>query len=250
MTRDDIGLARIVWREGADSARGYVFLVGTDPTRAPRGINRWGVISEDVQDAGGSLLAIMTGSSDTSYEKEAAAASTAGTIEYHAIRSRAGDGLTTWDLVNLRAPSELTVHDSSALLEYANRAPRHPRSLRRVPPGSRPGFLVAVDDLLQQALAAARHSASAPAPAPVQYVFGSNTYRLSLRRAETVNIAAGDQHIPALRLAFEAKTLESGDTSRFELTSGTTGALTGVPLTIEWQPRWWLRVRLRLADLH
>jgi hypothetical protein len=39
---DDIGLARIVWRGREDGARGYELLVGTDPARAPRRMNRWG----------------------------------------------------------------------------------------------------------------------------------------------------------------------------------------------------------------
>jgi hypothetical protein len=248
MTRDDIGLARIIWRKGAGSARGYELIVGTDPARAPRRVNRWGLISEDVQDSGGSLLAIMTGSSDTSYEKESAAASSGGGAEFNAIRSRAEDGIAKWALLNLRAPSNFTVHEAGKLLEYASRAPERQRSLRRMPPESRPGFLVAVDDLLQQALAASQET-PVRVPGSVTYVFGANTYRLTLKRAERVDAGEGDRHIPALRLSFEARTLTTGDTSRFELTTGTSGELTGVPLRIEWQPRWWLRVRLRLSEL-
>ncbi|HEX6945253.1 MAG TPA: hypothetical protein VF196_03600, partial [Casimicrobiaceae bacterium] len=45
--RDDIGLARIVWRRGSDGSRGYELLVGTDPARAPGSINRWGFVTEE-----------------------------------------------------------------------------------------------------------------------------------------------------------------------------------------------------------
>src|SRR3982074_1246009 len=45
--RDDIGFARVVWREGDLGARGYELLVGTDPAKAPRALNRWGYIAEE-----------------------------------------------------------------------------------------------------------------------------------------------------------------------------------------------------------
>ena len=35
---------------------------------------------------------------------------------------------------------------------------------------------------------------------------------------------------------------------RFEVVVGTVGDLKGVPLVIEWQPRWWLRATLRLQE--
>ena len=59
--RDDIGLARVVWRTGDDGARGYELLVGTDPAKAPRALNRWGFVSEEVHGAEGAVLALMTG---------------------------------------------------------------------------------------------------------------------------------------------------------------------------------------------
>src|SRR4051812_29032199 len=65
--KDDIGLARIVWRRGEGGGVGYEFLVGTDPAKAPRALNRWGYIAEDAEGAGGSLLALMTGADENSY---------------------------------------------------------------------------------------------------------------------------------------------------------------------------------------
>ena len=62
--KDDIGIARIVWRRGDGAAVGYEFLVGTDPAKAPRSLNRWGYIAEDVEGADGSILALMTGADE------------------------------------------------------------------------------------------------------------------------------------------------------------------------------------------
>ena len=66
INRDDIGLARITWRAGDAGAFGYEFLVGTDPVKAPRGLNRWGYIAEDTRGAEASLLALMTGADEAS----------------------------------------------------------------------------------------------------------------------------------------------------------------------------------------
>jgi hypothetical protein len=52
----------------------------------------------------------------------------------------------------------------------------------------------------------------------------------------------------ACRGQFEILTLATGARTRFEMTYGLTGELAGVPLDISWQPRWWLKVELHLAE--
>src|SRR5262245_61860626 len=47
ISRDDVGGARIRWT-GADAANGFELLIGSDPARAPRQINKWGYIAEEV----------------------------------------------------------------------------------------------------------------------------------------------------------------------------------------------------------
>ncbi len=46
----DVGGARIVWRKDDNGRRGYEFLLGSDPTRAPRKINRWGFVREELRE--------------------------------------------------------------------------------------------------------------------------------------------------------------------------------------------------------
>jgi hypothetical protein len=43
----NVGDGRITWRTGPDGTVGYELLVGTDPARAPRRINRWGYLREE-----------------------------------------------------------------------------------------------------------------------------------------------------------------------------------------------------------
>lgn len=249
MGRDNIGLARIVWRADASGPRGYELLVGTDPARAPRAINRWGFITEEVRGADGSLLALMTGSHDTTYDAEASAASSgAGAGNFSAIRSRTVSGAAAWQLDRVRTPESLTVHQVNDALAYLRRdGARRQEFKRTVAPNVRAGFLMAIAELLDDTLARAVH----PVPAPqrsVRYMFGSHTYDLRVRDSNKTTVAGPGGAIPALRLRFETREIETGDTTRFDLTSATTGGLAGVPLVVEWQPRWWLRVTLRLAD--
>ncbi|MGH9371325.1 MAG: hypothetical protein ACRD15_07335 [Vicinamibacterales bacterium] len=249
--RDDIGLARIVWRRRDDGARGYELLVGTDPGQAPRGINRWGFIAEETLGAGGSVLAIMTGSHETSYEEEATATRGSAKGEFRTIRSRVQDGAVAWQLEHMRTPEALTVHQVAEALEYSKHDASDGLPRRRsVPAAARSGFLVAVADLVDATVAASRGStgASQAKVASVQYVFGEDTYELRVRAVDPEVVTYAGRNIPALKTSFETRTLLTGERTRFELTIGTTAETTGVPLLIEWQPRWWLKVKLRLES--
>ena len=249
--RHDIGLARIVWRGKDDGPRGYELLVGTDPARAPRGINRWGYISEETLGDSGSALALMTGSHETSYEDEAehAARAPAGG-EFRTIRSEMQDGSTAWQLEDLRTSKALTVHQVADALERIELEPGELRKRRPVGANVRPGFLVAVADVVDATLAASRKGprlSISDVPA-VQYVFGEKTYELRVRKLDPVVVSYAGRQVQALKTSFQTRALATGSRTRFELTTGTTGDTAGVPLSIEWQPRWWLKVKLDLAD--
>jgi hypothetical protein len=43
--RDNVGSGRIVWRGSEGGDAGYELLIGTDPSIAPRKVNRWGYIA-------------------------------------------------------------------------------------------------------------------------------------------------------------------------------------------------------------
>lgn len=251
ISRDDIGLARIVWRRGEDGARGYEFLVGTDPARAPRRINRWGFISEETLGSGGAVLALMTGSHDTSYEDEADSAAQGDSgAEFRTIRSTLQNGATEWQLMDVRTQKTLDVHHVENAVGVLRPGDRQTATRRRpVAPGVRPGFLVAVADLVDATVAgAAKGSVAAKAIQGVQYVFGERTYELRVRDIERAAVTHGGRQTPALKTSFQTRELQTGARTRFEMTIGTTGETAGVPLSIAWQPRWWLKVRLRLVD--
>ena len=45
--KSNIGDGRLTWRRGPDGTIGYELLVGSDPARTPRHINRWGYLREE-----------------------------------------------------------------------------------------------------------------------------------------------------------------------------------------------------------
>jgi hypothetical protein len=191
---------------------------------------------------------MMTGSHETSYEEEAATASGgASGGDFRTIRSSMHQGAAAWQLARLRTPEALTVHQVAEALMYM-RAPTSDALSRRgtVSADVRSGFLVAVADLLDSIVVAPRPVAAARRP--VQYLFGEQTYELQVRDVTPVVVTWSGAQAPALKVSFQTRGLATGNRSRFELTTGTAGEIAGVPLTVEWQPRWWLKVRLHLED--
>ena len=190
--RDDIGLARIVWRAASDGSRGYELLVGTDPARAPGGINRWGFISEEAFGSDGSVLALMTGSQQTSFDDEAAAAPRRGG-DFQAVVTRVEAGTARWRLSRVRTAETMTVHDLGAR-RLGAAGTGAPAQQRTVTAATRPGFLIAVADLLD----VAQHGgdvggAGARCDAGIQYVFGEQVYELRVRkrRSRVVDLQRG-----------------------------------------------------------
>jgi hypothetical protein len=248
--RDNIGLARITWRRGSNGACAYELLVGTDPLLAPRSLNRWGYIAEETfGPANGSLLAMMTGSRGTTYDQEAArSARREEEGDFSAIRSRLENGAATWQVASVRTPVALTIRDvDSALRRVREDTAQSARRERPVSSDSRSGFLVAVAELLDVAV----QGRSGPAPGgnrSVRYVFGGDAYELQLRSADPTVVPLEGRPTPAVRASFDIRTLATGERTSFDLTTATRGALAGVPLKVEWQPRWWLKVRLDLDE--
>src|ERR1700676_3614337 len=65
ISRSGVGEAVVTKRQGAGEAA-YTFLIGSDPNRAPRRINRWGYISEDIHGSEATLIGVMTKSDEDS----------------------------------------------------------------------------------------------------------------------------------------------------------------------------------------
>ena len=252
--RDDVGLARIVWRGEGGGARGFDFLVGTDAAKAPRHINRWGFIAEHVAGASGSVLAVMSKSDESSLgEAQAVDGGTAGR-EYKAIHSSVDRGVLSWRVAAIRTPTALTITELAPLLDRARveTAAADARS-RPVGANQRPGFLVAVAELVDRAVAA--RTANSPTnrleDANVPYVFGQQSYTLRFASVAPATLPRPDGAgtVAGCVSVLEIRNLSTGQRTTFDMSFGTDGELAGVPVTIAWQPKWWLKVELALGTL-
>lgn len=250
--KDDIGMARITWRAADDGARAYELLVGTDPTKAPRAMNKWGFISEEANRGGGRLLALMTGTDTATYDEAKADVETrAGAGDFRAIVGRVENGASAWKTTRIATANAFSIHDVDSALgrirEDAAAAAPHEQPL---PTGARPGFLVALADLIDRGagLAPETEAARAVRQQRVRYVFGQGTYELRLRDARPETLLLDGRSLAVVRSSFEITTLATDARTRFDVIFGTGPNLESVPVAAEWQPRWWLKVELRLLD--
>lgn len=248
--RDHVGMARIVWRRGADGARAYELLIGTDPASAPRRLNRWGYIAEEVRGANGALLALMSRSEETSIDEVRDRRH--GRADFGAMRARVEAGWSHSVVPTVSAEHDPTFRDVDALIAQVHVASERAavRAIA-VPVGVRPGFLAAVAELVDasvETLRASRGGAGVPPPRPVPYVYGVRFYDLALRSHARLDASSepAQRQGDRARGRFEIRNRATGELTRFELVYGLDGVLAAVPIEITYQPRWWLKVALRL----
>jgi hypothetical protein len=248
ISRDDVGGARITWRGDRASASGYELLIGSDPAKAPRQINRWGYIAEEMRGSNASVLGVMKQSNEKSIEDAQAQLNAPGNYVFKAIRASAAASNTTAGVTTVRATRDFTYHDLGALLQLISEAqPDCTRKTATVPAGGRAGFLLALADLIQRSVDT---RATASKPLTVPYIYNGASHDLTLRHAEyrRADEIGTRRYNDVIRGDFETRSQATGDVTHFEVTYGTTGDLAGVPVHAIYQPRWWFEVQLFLND--
>jgi hypothetical protein len=247
ITKGNVGGARIVWREDGNGRQGYELLLGSDPARAPRRINRWGWVREDADPSGAAMFGVMNRSEDDSLD-QAKASLGRGEHGYFfkLIRARIENGTARAESTSLFAPEDFTFRQLEHLQRFAEEARPEPRvRTGQLPQGVRPGLLFALADHVRAGVAAARAPGDAgPQPRTVQYTFNAGLYDLSVKSWERVERAryGGRTFERLVRLEFESRNREKGNTERFVLVCGTEGPLAEVPVFVRYQPKWWFKV--------
>ena len=243
----NVGGARIVWRSDGGPRRGYELLLGSDPARTPRGINRWGWVREDADATGATMLGLMNRSEDDNLD-QAKASLKAGKDGYFfkLNRARFEGGSARAEATTVYAPQDYTFRELEELLRFAEAAKPVPRvRASQLPSGTRPGLLFALADLVAAGVEAARTPGSAaPAPNTIQYTFDAGVYALAISSWQRVEEAryGGRAYGKLVRLEFESRNLEKDTTEHFVLACGTEGPLAGVPVFVRYQPKWWFKV--------
>jgi len=238
ISRSGVGGATVT-RERTAERTCFALLIGTDPERAPRRINRWGYIEEEIRGEQARLIGLMTQSDEESIEQAEAGlhAQAAGRHAFKIIRATiAGDQATS--LVATIAPqADYTFRDLGTALDLARRQSEGKSRVVRLPPGARPGFLAALAD--------AMHTRSS---SPITYVYHGRLYELRQTRTERIaNLRIGTiSYGDAIAGDFVVTSLYDGEQTRFSMAYGTSGALAEVPIKVTYQPRWWMQVELTI----
>jgi len=254
IARDNVGGARITRRRGDDGALGLEMLTGSDPARAPFHANRWGYVREIVRGSTAELVAVKSEIEEETIEEAKTNErdrNNARSLVF--IRERVTPNeAVAWSTI-AHVGREVSYRDLDFVL--GRMAALEHWQMRRVarPPDARSGFLVAFTELMD-ATVAAWSTAATPKTAhggTLVYIHRAKLYDLQQDQVERLDDfdAGAPGRVRAIRGRFRIRNRETNETSgEFVATYGMTGALAGVPLRMQYQPRWWLRTALTLDD--
>ncbi len=252
--KDDVGGARIRWRKGENDARGYDALIGSDPTRAPRKINRWGFILEETGPTGASIVGIMKKSDeetlDEAKSRVAAEAKGSRRLQDDPVRRQPDRGGVEGDRLDGALATTPTASSprSSTCCSKETAPPKIQKT--PMPPGGRTGLLSAVTELLHDGVDTVKRTGRAPGRKGLGYVYYAKQYDLT-RVSSSVerNVTYGEVAYPALlKSDFEVRARTESWTESFTIVCGLDGALAEIPVFLTYQPRWWFKVEMVLDE--
>lgn len=248
----NVGDAVVTKRHGSYQS-GYSLLIGSDPERAPRRINRWGYIDEEVYGDEVRLIGLMTEADEESIEEAEAylRQKASGDRTYQMIQATVHGDRARSVVTPLEVPAAYSFRELRTVLDLARQeSPQAKARDVRIPEGTRPGFLYALADLVHQHVQTFHGPGGIRRGPVVTYVYHGRLYQLRATRAEAVSkLRVGvTTYQQAITAEFEIKNTYTGELTPFSMTYGTEGPLAEVPLTASYQPRWWMQVDLALDD--
>jgi len=247
---DAVGGARATWRRDSVDGDELALLIGSDPDRAPRGVNEWGYIREQVRSEEARVFGVRSVTDADSLDQARAALDNGdGRAVFGAICSRVTAQDMTTSVLAFTAPADVSYRRIDRLLDaLETHRSWESRHIGR-PAGTAPGFLTAFNSLLQTIATSAR--AGRPAPAShTAYVYKDSVFDLNADRVEPVaELKTGAGTFRNLvRAQFTIRNRRLGGITRFDAAFGAEGALAGVPIQATYQPSWWFKIRLDLDD--
>jgi hypothetical protein len=246
--RDDVGEARLAWRAGSDGRRAFEFLIGSDPDRAPRKINRWGFIVEELTADGAQVLGLMSESNEQTIEEaEAEIARQNGVAAFRASRTVIAGDEAVNRTMRVDAPAHLTYRDLDALLALLPATSTNERTVR-VPPGTERGFLSAIDGLLQASVGPCATKQGARGVHGVHYLYNRTVFDLALESCKHERELRVHKHTftDIVDGRFYIRNRTTKNKTEFRILYGTAGDLRAVPVRAVFRPRWWMEVELVL----
>ena len=251
--KSNIGGARIRWRSGEDGAKGYDILIGSDPQRAPREVNRWGFILEEVRGDSAATVGVIKKSEEKTLDAAKAGIANEGANGFYfkMINGRSDSKESVATVTLTRVGKDFSYHDLDALFDAFAKFPGTP-TVKRVPmpPGGRHGFLLALADMLHDSVASAKRGEKNAGKKAYPYAYYGYQYDLTRTSTEVQrNVAYGGKTYPAV-VRMEAEVTERGDNWKeyFVIAVGLDGPLAEIPVYVAYQPRWWLKAEMTLDE--
>jgi hypothetical protein len=274
--RDDVGGGYIKLGDAAEDPQLQIvqLLFGSDPAKAPRGINRWGAATEIAQRASSSdpdpassvffgFIKPSKGSSVSAMQRELSAERQGGQYLFEATLGRVDHGRALSTGGSFYTDHDFNLHELEQAKQVAIRelgdGPN--RKIRRLEGPSQlscdraGGFLSTIGELLNHSVQGGR------TPATLCYVYNAHQYTATLESAHsvaerTVRVALReggpgiDQTYRDLRQAhFRVLRHDTGGETDFDILIGASGRMRGVPIQINYNPNWWFQVVLNLKDV-
>jgi hypothetical protein len=244
--RDNVGSARMTWRsDGATTA--LTLLVGSDPQRAPRSLNQWGYLREEVRSDHAEVFSLR------SLDGAEAAAAVGFSIGDGPRFGVSCSSLNERDIDSTRttvyAPG-VTYRMFEQLLDRIAVSSQWEEGHTPRPRSADAGFLTALEHAIRMGPRAGTDPKSLKMLQSVAYVYNGVLYDLTIRGNEflgrtTVGRRTFDR---LMRSDFSIRNRQTGDVSKFGVTFSPNEAGTSLPVQIFYQPNFWLRVELRLDD--
>jgi hypothetical protein len=254
ISKDGIGGARIRVRRGEGGASGLDLLIGSDPTRAPRGINRWGYILEETRGDETNAVGIMKKSEEDTLDQATSnvAREAHGEVIFKMIQATVSRIESVARVTVAPVPRDYTYRELDGLMAAMASDHPLPPTIRKtaMPPGGRPGLLTAVAELLHDGVESVRRTDKAPGRKSLRYVYYAKQYDVARTSAsvETHATYGGIDYPRLLRASFEVRARGESWTEKFTIVCGIDGQGADVPVFVTYQPRWWLAVEMVRDD--
>ena len=246
--KDNVGDA-VIARKRDSAAASYALLIGSDPERTPRGINRWGYLAEDVRGDVATVVGLMTESNEESVDQVEKNSRAEGDRTFNVIRASVADGEARSVVTSVSAPSTLTLRQVDTVLELAAHKgiDGKPRVVR-LPSGGRPGFLSALADVLHEQASGVRSTGKVRAPEPIAFVYHGKAYQLRTTHSRLIGSAriGENTYDHLIGSQFQVRNVGTGETSDFSMTYAADGPFAELPISVTYQPRWWMEINLTL----
>ena len=250
--KDNVGEARIGWFGTENGQRGYDLLVGSDPRKAPRGINRWGYISETEADGGLRVVGLMTEADAESLDQAKSTVNTpgVGTRVFKAIQSTVSPSESRAKVFGLTLSDRLSLHDLDTVLAEVPALPAT-APLMAVPSGTSPGFLFAMASLIHESVDGFERTGTPTTGGRRSYIYGNKMYDVTVESSAVVKRLQlrGREYHNVIDTWFRTRKRTSGSTSLYRVVYGTDGDLREVPVRIVYRPKWWFEAEMTLVEL-